>query len=185
VVALPTIKSNGSTFAAKNLVYEWERDLDPVPNSSGYGKNSFVFDHDFFNERERIGVAVSSLQNNAQARGEFFIRTHRPKIVFYEDHPLEGINYNRALNEDFTMKGKRLTIIAEPYFFSGRDARNADLDYSWSINDERVITPEQKNVLFIRAGEEDGGIALISLSIEHISKTFQSAVEEMNILLEQ
>ena len=186
VVAISSIKTNsGKLLTSSDLVYKWERNDEPQQSASGYRKNFFTFRKSFLNDGENISVTISSLDNRSQARGRITVNTYAPKIIFYEDHPLEGINYNRALNQGFRMRGKRATIVAEPYFFSPKFIKSPDLVYRWTINNKPIETPEEKNVLFLRLGEEGTGVATVSLAIESISRLFQSAESRMDITLGQ
>lgn len=183
VVAMPVVESNGTRLKPESLTYDWQRDLDPVTSASGYAKSSYTFTHNVFRESERIDVEVSPLGGGVRASGNVFIRPFIPKILFYENHPLEGINYKRALNRGFDMRSAEVTIVAAPYFFSPKNIKGPDLKYSWSINNEPIATPENKNSLFLILEEGQRGTARISLSIESISKLFLSADADMAINL--
>lgn len=182
VVAIPSLKSGGVRLKPENLVYTWRRNFNTTPTSSGYGKSAFVFKHSYLNDVDIIDLSVSALDNGSRAEGRIIIRVGEPKIIFYENRPLEGVRYNSALNRGFTMRGNRVTIVAEPYFFSPGDPKSSDLDYEWSVNNSPIATPENKNSLVIERGER-GGIARISLTLESLSKLFQQAVVEMRINL--
>lgn len=182
VVAMPFMKSDDVRLKAENLIYNWKRDLDLITSASGYGKNSYTFIYDVFSESERIDVEVSPLEGRTRASGSISIRPFATKILFYQKDDLEGIRFQKALGISFDLIRDTATIIAQPFFFSPKDALDRKLDYSWSINEEKIETPIQKNELVLRIGER-GGTATLSLTIDHIKKVFQEATAEITINL--
>jgi len=177
VVAIPHMQKNSS------LAYTWKRNFKIISPASGFGKRSYTFTHDFINREENISVEASALTNAIQGTGSIRIRPDIPKIVFYENHPIEGIHYNRALTDGFSLNKNEFTLIAEPYFFSAQNAVDSNLRYEWSLNNESIATPEDKNSLFLRLEGGQEGTSALSLSIKSISKLFQSTISSIEIIL--
>ncbi len=126
---------------------------------------------------------MSSVDNTSTAEGETTVSLYPPKILFYEDHPLEGVRYRHALTDVFRVEKESATIVAEPYFFSIINPQDTDIRYEWSLNNEGISTPENKNELFLRTGADQSGIATLSLSIKSMSKIFQETAINLNIFL--
>jgi hypothetical protein len=72
------------------------------------------------------------------------------------------------------MKNKELQITAIPYFFSSK-IDSSDLRYKWSINNSPISTPTTPNNLAVKVGDGTGSQAKISLSVDNLSKLFQTA----------
>jgi len=179
VVALPntnTIKSSKG-----NVVYTWKSNGNTALNSSGYGKDSFVFKNSLLKEKEIVGVTASSINGTYNAKKEINIPIVSPKIIFYKKSPSEGVLYNQAIAEETEMIGGEMTLVAVPYFLSFKD-REDNFNYSWKINDEKIKTPNKKMELTIRPTSR-GGYANISLGLESASEIFQYVTGQIKLNL--
>jgi len=177
VVAIPTASISPGT-----LVYQWKRNFTVSQKNSGYGKNAFVFQNDYLNDKEDVSVqAADGTGGTYSAQASLEIVPYSPKILFYEVKPAEGEDFNNALSNGWKMTGTEATIAAEPYFFSPKTALDKNFNYSWSINDNSIATPEVKNVLTVRPDSGAVGTGKISLSLENAATLFQAAKNSLLI----
>lgn len=185
VVAIPQIKVKGEIKSPRAFIYSWSRDFKEISAASGFSKNTLEFKHTSLEEAENISVEVASLDGGITGSGIAPISPTTPKILFYEDDPLEGVRYERALNAisgGFRMDRDVVEIVAAPYFFSPADPQSTTLRYEWKINEEEISPGERNNRLVLRRGET-GGIVTLSLLIESIPKLFQTDRASLNIRL--
>jgi hypothetical protein len=178
IVAFPNT-INVAKANKKNMVYTWQRGDNAVPNSSGYGKDSFTFTNSVLAFTEHIGLSVSSTDNTYNATGTLDVGIVKPKILFYKKSPINGALYDEAMLDSTTMTEDEMTIIAEPYYLN-KDS--SDLQYDWKINNNSINTPSKKTELTIRPSSR-GGYALVSLSVDSITKLFQSITNSIKINL--
>jgi len=82
------------------------------------------------------------------------------------------------------MQKNSMKISAIPYFFSS-DPIGSDLKYQWSINNSGVSTPSTPNNLTITLGKGSGNQASIALSIDSLSRLFQTASFSALLNIEQ
>lgn len=171
VVAMP----NAGGGSSQKITYQWKSDDTTVVGASGYGKNSYVFPNNQFNETENISVIASSVGNTYNAQKRITIPTVSPRIIFYKKSPTEGVLYNMALGNESTMSEseEEMAIVAEPYFLSLKGNENS-FAYSWKINGEDVKTPSNKTQLTVRP-ESRGGYATIEIIIENTRALLQKA----------
>lgn len=148
---------SGSVSPSK-LIYNWSVDFKNKPDISGLGKRSFVLrSSGVFNEN-KINVTVSNYDKNITAEKNISIAIGQPKIIFYEENPLEGTRFNQALQKDFQMNGDAINIRAEPYFFSKINLEK--LLYEWTMNGQKILPETFSNILSLARGEQLGASAI-------------------------
>jgi len=175
VTAIPNITTpSGVKLKTSDFSYDWKRNFEVDQGASGYNKNSFTFLNNYLEGIENVSVSASSVLGTYSAEGKTVITPSTPKIVFYEHDPYLGVRYNKAIMDGFTMKNKELQITTIPYFFSAK-IDSSDLRYNWSINNSPISAPATPNNLAVKVGDGTGSQAKISLSVDNLSKLFQTA----------
>jgi hypothetical protein len=173
VTAMPSFPGSSS-----GLVYEWQIDYKNKPDISGTGKNSFVFTSADVSGINKIGVTVSNYSKSVAAQKSIEIEIREPKLVFYEEGPLEGTKYNRALTGDLLLNQDQVIIKAEPYFFSKGDLK--ELSYEWLMNSKKVSPEGSPNVISLKKGEASGR-SLVDLTISNTINILQYAENKLGI----
>lgn len=189
LTAMPNmIDQGGKKLDPKELIYTWSERGLVLGNASGFGKQSIILENGQIEERLlTIGVIVSSFNKTVVARGDIKVPVNETKIILYEKRPLEGIRYEKNIENNFSLIEDELTINAEPYFFSLDDMLNNLLNYSWKVNNRNINIPndEQNNSITFRHEGETGTVK-ISLEIENNNLPFrilQDAKKSINIKL--
>ncbi len=183
VVAIPNIKTaSGTKLKSTDFVFNWKRNFDSVQASSGYGKDSFEFKHSYFNKTENISLVVSGVSLPTGADSQLSLTPGSPKILFYEQSPLYGTQYQKELGQLFTMNTDETSIVAEPYFFSPKNVIYSDVQFKWNVNGASVSNQSPKNVLPVRKGGT-GGSSKLTITVESITKLFQSATKTLFVNL--
>jgi hypothetical protein len=183
IVAFPNIKTpNGTKLKASDFVFNWSRNFNAIQQSSGYGKDLFDFKHNYLNKNEDISLVVSGVSLPTGADAQITISPGAPKILFYEQSPLYGTLYQKELGQLFSMNIDETAIVAEPYFFSPKNILYSDVVFKWSVNGASVSNQSPKNTLLVRKGGT-GGSSKINVSIESITKLFQSATKTLFVNL--
>lgn len=182
VVAIPSVKAGSTALKASDFTYTWKRAGGIVNSSSGYNKNSFVFQKDFLNPTESLSVTITGVGNTYTATKDIVVPSFNPVILLYERHPLLGIRYEKEIGPTMTLPVGEKTILAEPYFMSAIGPTSNYLNYVWEINGAPISTPSKKNQLTLR-GSGQAGASRISLEIENITKLFEEASRFLSITL--
>lgn len=166
------------------LIYEWRRNGDNIPASSGPNKQIMDFYASTGGE-ELIEVAVSTSDKSAVAKNFIRIKVNQPKILFYEERPLEGTQYQKELGAAMTLENTEFTIRAEPYFFSKRALPL--LTYEWLMNNKKIEDAKKPNLLNLSVPEGTKGISVISLSLFNPKNILERAEKmlQININLEK
>lgn len=177
ITAIPRF-SSGAIAKSSSYIYKWQLDFKNQPDQSGAGKNSFIFKMDNLFSKKTISVEVSDYQKTNIAKNSIKIGNDKPKIIFYEEKPLEGTQYNKAILGEFELKAPEINIKAEPYFFSKGDIYN--LSYQWTMNNKNIESEEFPNILSLKT-DGSKGESLIGLRISNPLNIFQAAEKSLKI----
>lgn len=153
----------------KTLKYTWKI-ADHVPDgSSGIGRDTFNFyAHVPFRPTE-ITVEVETLDGSAVAEAHITAEALAPQVVLYEDNPLYGVLWNKALASDITLTAPEIRMVAQPFFFNKAEA--PQLQYNWTLNSQKVGSPSDDSVVFRKENAE--GSAGVGVSITNPKAMFQ------------
>ncbi len=181
VTAFVDMTSTGGIMDPNSLIYEWSIDRSVVRNQSGYGKKSFTFTGTMWNRPEEISVFVSSLDGSVTAKHSEIIKPENPEIVVYEDNPLLGILFNRAVSSPFSIeKGKEVSLFAAPYNIIS-DLLISDTTYTWKMNRKAITEQNNGNSITFRDDTGRTGQSNISIDVAQASKLFQTASTQFTI----
>jgi len=172
IIAIPNIVVNGKAVDSKKLVYTWKSDGQILSDSSGYGKNVMIFNGGVPWKSTEITVMVQTIDQKISAENTLILNPIQPKIVVYEDNPVYGILFNKAILDGFTTSKTELSFVAEPYFFSTQNS-GLNLSYSWRMNDQSLSI--SKKSVTITNKNNLSGMAEVGIKITNSSKIFQYA----------
>jgi len=174
VNAIPElIKSTGEKVSNQNIIFSWKKDGKVMQSASGLGKSFFSFDGTVPIRDYLIEVSVSSLEGGVSAYKQTTIKNIFPKIIFYENSPVYGIMFNKAIVNIVKMLSDEFSVIAIPYFYSVGYINSGDLDYVWTMNGLQVGNQAPKNSFTTRVDAPGAGSAEIGLKISNNARIFQ------------
>lgn len=181
VVAMPDMRTKlGGAVKPADLIYKWTLDDNPMLNSSGYAKNFADFSFDFVSEDATVKVnSASTKEAGLVAENTSYLSTINPKIIFYENKPLKGIDYENAIGDSFNLKNDEVSVTAEPYYFTSQNGRTY-LSYDWLLNGVPTQSTDQKS-LVLRLGDQKSGSSEISLGIRQAYRFLQRADKTFTI----
>jgi hypothetical protein len=150
--ALPTFKSlvrvtaipRWNTLTSDPTQYSYKWTYNRIQGmAGGLGKNSVVVPAGWPSSQVPIAVETSfaeSADSTWTGYQNTTIPTSNPKLMFYEQAPLLGIQFDQALSGVKNKSGNEVVIRAVPYFFSTDNYLNNELIYTWRINGNNVAT---------------------------------------------
>ncbi len=181
IVALPDLlDGSGAPITSDKLLYKWTQDRQVMGDYSGYGKDSYIFTGDLFARPVNIKVEVSSLAGNQTAEKTITLSPTSPKVSFYENDPLFGMEYEKSLSHNFSLSNQEIKIEAVPYFFNSQDP----LTFSWNMNGNPFSDGQSasgRSVVLRQGGQ--AGTALISLIVKNTKTLLQSVNAETSLFL--
>lgn len=164
----------GRIIPKEELVYTWRRNGEVLGSLSGTGKSTVVLDGPRVYQESRIEVIAESLDGSVTGRGILRLLPEEPKLLFYEDRPLLGTLFNKAIGETFSVAEAEMSFAAHPFFFSAESPRDQALLYAWSINNEPVKNPDiDASILTVRPF--GNGFSNLRAEVRHRDNIFQSA----------
>lgn len=176
MIALPDLtNSKGAKLNPDSLIYKWTKDGKVLGGVSGYGKNKFSFSKSIISNSTEIEVEVSSSDKETRAYGSITLDPVEPKLILYENNPLYGIIYSKALGDNFKMNGNEITLSATPYFFSLEQINNGKLKYNWNMNGQNLNNKQDAKEITFRNTEGGAGSTKISVDLQNDEKELQSA----------
>ena len=181
VVAIPNLINQNEKVIPSNLSYVWTQDGTKKLDSSGWGKNFFVFQNSYLDKENVVEVIASNISGSSNASGKIILRTTNPKILFYENDPSLGVKWENALNNGFIINKNGTIIVAEPYFFSPKNIASSELSFDWFLGGQKTETPDPKNILSIKPDTGQSGVSTIKTVINNINTLFQNTEREINV----
>lgn len=179
-------RPTGGLVPDRDIVYTWRRDGQVLGGVSGRGRSSIEIPSPFPKSASVLSVDVRDESGTLGGSANVDVVAVKPVVRLYEDHPLFGIRYERALDTTTTISEKEMTFAAVPYFASARRAADNLLSYDWTVNDTPVQTSGgAKNELTLGGAREGTGSdrAHLTLSISHATNVFFDAAGAWNIVL--
>jgi|GEM_PF-383297 len=181
VVAVPNIfTKDGVLVPTSKLIYRWKLDKEFVADVSGVGKNIVTFSDTIPVNEKIISVEVSTADASVKTVGQIFISSVSTSPVLYQDTPLTGISYERALPRSLSLGDSEMKLVIEPYFFSVKNRDSNSLYYSWSLNGKTVPNITRSNIVF-KVPEAEKGVAQVDVVLRQSGKVFQTNTSSLLI----
>lgn len=175
IVALPNIINElGSKISSKNLIYTWKVDGTRVEDVSGYGKNYIMFTGSVPLRTAKITVEAQSLDGKYKAQGDLSITPQGAQVIFYEDNPLYGVLYEKALGGNLKLENQEVKIVGIPYFIGTKERNDRAINYEWHLNGRTVNSGSKSGLSFKQQNREQGN-ARVELEVTNPEKVFQMA----------
>lgn len=123
---------------SKDWSYYWRLDDYELPDYSGLNKNSFSFKATKTSgQTHLVSLIVKSGDQNILTRN-LEIPIVDPILIFYEQDPLLGENFNYSFTGTYNLIKPEITFVAEPFFFNRQETNN--LKYTWKLNGQTVAS---------------------------------------------
>lgn len=179
IYALPDFSASlDSTNPSSNLVYKWTINGEVADYLSGYGKNFATVQGPILGKPMDIDITATDPATSVTAESELTINPTDPHIVFYENSPLYGMVFEKALDTNISLANQEIDILAAPFNMS-TDNLNS-IQYSWRINGQNQPDIAGRSAIF-RKPDNVSGSSNVSLEIKNPSKPLQLTDESFSI----
>ena len=163
------------------IVFTWKQGSRVLGSKSGRGKDTLTLSGYPFFKTLDIRVKAESVDGSLIAENQIDIPPSSPFILFYESHPTLGVKLEKAERLPFTLENDEVSFIAEPYFFGSKRRDDANLLYSWRVNNSAVENPSiDKSLITVRPTGGSGNASL-EVSIQHAIHILQQANANVTI----
>lgn len=179
--ALPRFKRAGVFLPASALTYTWRRNDEVLGNISGRGRSTAIIPVEHLFGTDSISVEARSSDGLLSHISSFSLKAEEPLLVLYEDHPLYGVLYHRALSASTFIPETEMTFSAAPFFAQAASVYDPALNFLWHVN-AKEIPPHSTDPseLTINA-ENSSGVAFVELEVTHATNYYLSAKGAWNI----
>lgn len=181
VEAVPLFRRAGTLIPASSLTYTWRRNDVVLGNISGPGRSTAIIPVEHLFGTDTISVEVQSADGVLSRTSSVSLSAYEPVLALYENHPLYGVLYHRALGTSAFIPGTEMTFAAVPFFAQATSLHDPALDFAWHVNTAAVPTNSANpNEITINA-ENSSGIALIQLEVTHATNYSLEAKRGWNV----
>lgn len=159
IVALANLRdAGGKTASSATYSYAWSVDGVQIANSSGIGKSAIIVASPSQYRTRAVSLVVTSSDSSLVGGTSLSFSPEQPTVRIYENDPLLGIRYDRALAGAYTISGAEATLYAGPFSFS--TTKGAPL-LRWFLNGTSAQTG---NSITLRPTGSGQGSASLSLT---------------------
>ena len=174
------VKPSGAEVPASDVIFAWKRNGQLLGSLSGKGRAAITVPAPYLYGADTVSVEARTADDAFAGASSVTIPAVDPIVRLYQDHPLFGLRFDRALGTTTALSDREMTFAAIPYFASARGPAAAPLTYAWSVNGNPVETAgDTKNELTI--GAESGGSALLDLDLSSTDNIFFGAAGSWRI----
>ena len=157
--------AGGAAVPDSAIIYTWKRDGEVLGSISGKGRSSAAIASPSLFGSNVIEVDAQSADASAYGSAEMTVSSVDPSVTLYQDHPLFGIEFYKALDGSTLISDQEMTFVGVPYFAAAASPNQGSLNWAWSVNGGIVpATTTNANELTINAGAS-GGQASIGVSL--------------------
>ncbi len=177
IVAIPTLVSNNKKMDPSQAVYTWKLNYEVQGDQSGTGVNYYDLPGKILPTPDNISVTVAAGQDRSITASKYEdVTAGTPGLDFYENNPIYGILFNRALSGTYNLNQDEVKIAAYPYFFGTKMKNDTDLTYTWNLNNTSINVPANQNEVTFRNANKQKGLATIQLRVNSASKLLQEVL---------
>jgi hypothetical protein len=116
IVAMANLRSSGGKlFDPATLSYAWTIDGTQIANSSGIGKRAIMVAAPLQYRSRTVSVTVMSADGNLVGGASLSLIPFEPSVRIYENDPLLGVRFERALSGNFAITGSESALYAAPF----------------------------------------------------------------------
>ena len=173
----------GVRINPRDLVFTWKKNFESSVVSSGTGRDSIVLTTAGPMSTLTVQLTVSSRDGALVAEKSLTIETVQPRLLLYEERPLEGVRHTHAIGESLSLDSQEIALRAEPFYLS--TPRTA-ITVTWSMNGSRAATNSTEPFLLtLRKPDGAAGSASIGVLAINGQHIFQESHQSLSILFGQ
>ncbi len=182
--AIPYFKnSSGSRIPSSDIIFTWKQDDRVIGTISGLGKASVVVPAALLYGSTDIEVDARSSDDTSFGTATITVPSVEPPLTLYEDNPLLGITYYRALDANTSIVDSEMTFAVVPYFAQIRSPNDPHLTYAWTVNGSDISPNTQDPSEITLNAKNSSGAAIIGLSLSQSNNIFMNPTGSWNMTL--
>lgn len=188
VAAIADFVESGTKLSKNKIVYTWKKDGEKLSDLSGVGKDTLVIQGKMIQRPFYVSVLAESLNSDLKAEKRILFNQINPNVVLYENNPIYGNIFEKALTGTFNFDREEVGITAVPYFFSTENRSSSAVKYSWFENGKKVGDETFGSFInYLNPNKEKSGVSNLKVEVEHYNNLLQTSTNSflINVLGEQ
>ncbi len=179
--AIPRFQRGSVAVPASELIYTWRRNGEVLGSISGRGRMAAVIPVEHLFGTDTISVEARSADDQLSHVSSVSASADEPLLFLYENDPLYGIMFHRALSASAFISGAEATFTAIPFFVQARNLYDPALRFNWRVNSADIpASSKNPSELTINA-ENSSGVAFVELEVTHATNFYLDAKNTWNI----
>jgi len=176
------VRADGSLVPESDIIYTWFQNGAEKPAVSGRGKSSARLPAPALRGTDSIAIRAETLDRAYSGATSVAVPKSDAFLTLYENHPLFGILYHRAIIGEVNTNEREQKVTAVPYFSQVFSPDDDSLSYSWAVNGVSITAePDEPSTLTLSV---DGysGPADITLTLTSATDMLLRAAGSWNMV---
>jgi hypothetical protein len=153
------VTPDGVELPESSIVYAWNRGSTRI--ATGRGRSSVTFPGPALFGGETLTVTAESIDGRFHGKASARIDSVEPTLELYENHPLFGVLYHRALTGSAVTLEREQKVSGIPYFAHMKSLNDEDLVYEWTVAGLKLRPdPEEPQTLTVASKGYAGPVAI-------------------------
>ncbi|MDD3531621.1 MAG: hypothetical protein PHV99_03480 [Candidatus Pacebacteria bacterium] len=159
IVAVANVRTaTGKSIDPSELSYSWTVEGMKIADSSGIGKSTLIVTSPIQYRTRDVSVFVASQDGTLVGGGSLSLTPQESSVRIYENDPLLGLRFDRALANSYVIQGTEATLFAAPFSLP---TTNGSPSVQWFLNGDPAQTG---NLITLRPTGSGEGAAALSLT---------------------
>ncbi len=177
------ILPSGARIANEDIVFTWRKNKEIIPGLSGRGRATARIPIQHMYGSDVVSVDVRTDDYSLSNQATFTLTPIKPIVTLYQNHPLFGLMYHRALGAASAFTENEITFEAVPYFVQADDAADPALTLDWRVNGQAVPSGNTRESSITINADNSSGSALLQLRLTHKTNYFLDSQGSWDITL--
>ncbi len=156
IVAIANMRdAAGKTIDPATLSYSWTVENTQIADYSGIGKQSIIVASPLQYRERQVSVSIQSQAGNLVGGASLTLNPAEPIVRVYENDPLLGVRFDRALSNSYAIQGAEAGLYAAPFSFP---TTNGAPILQWFLNN--AVAQTGNSITLRPAGSGQGNASL-------------------------
>ncbi len=177
------ILKGGARIPSSDIIFAWRKNGEIISDLTGRGKKTALIPIQHLYGNDRISVEAYTEDHLFSNAATIALTPKKPVVMLYQDHPLYGVMYHRAIDPVSTFTQNEVTFAAVPYFSQATSANDPSLTLQWKVNGDAIPSSASNPSGITINADNSSGIALLQLHTTHKTNYFFDSENSWNITL--
>ncbi len=169
IVAVAGFKNgSGTALDPATLSYAWKVDDALQANMSGIGKSAIIVATPLQYRNRSVSVVVQSQNGSLVTGASLSLAPHEPTVRIYENDPLLGIRFDRALSSSYSITDAESSLYAGLYSFPTGAGTSA---INWYLNGALAQSGTTITLRPTGSGKGNASLSLVAAIGDLVSAT--------------